>query len=290
MLSNDIIKRLVFIRYMFEKAVEQSYKPFPMSQMSILTFHDSVELFLYLASEYLVEVPKSGYNFKDYYKIILDKADIELSQGIQMDKLNKSRVELKHRGVNIHDSQIEEFRVNCKNFFEENTKLVFDINFSDISLADLVNHELVRNNLKEAQQLLSKNDVEAANNKVAIAFFILIDHFEKEESKYYGSPLNSGYYSGCTVPSEFDDVESAMDDLSYEIDDVRESLKIIAMGIDYYQHQKFIKNTPRVYRRPNGNFEFNSRLTKKNLNEEDVKFEINFVIESSIALQELFPI
>lgn len=48
----DAVKmdRLAFIRLLHRQAVEQSIQPRPLSAASILTFHDTAEQFLILAS------------------------------------------------------------------------------------------------------------------------------------------------------------------------------------------------------------------------------------------------
>lgn len=46
-------RRLAFIKYLYNMAVEQSMKPEPTCASSVLTFHDSIELFLEPASEHL---------------------------------------------------------------------------------------------------------------------------------------------------------------------------------------------------------------------------------------------
>lgn len=56
----DATKRLSFIKYLFNLGVEQSHKPEPLCWASVLTFHDSVELFLQLSAEYV----KSTKNLK----------------------------------------------------------------------------------------------------------------------------------------------------------------------------------------------------------------------------------
>lgn len=298
MISNEsLIERLVFIKYIYDKAVDQSKKSYPDSYISVLLFHDSVELFLALVSEYL-DVGSKNQGFLDYWNIIKQSTEVEISNKKSMERLNTIRNNLKHGAIPPNESLFEEFRVNSKNFFDENTKSIFDINFSDVSLLSLVNHEIVKKNLEDAEKLLLTKDITKANNKVAIAFFLLMKHYEKEESKFGGGSLSrSGNYVGISS-YEFDDIEIALDDLSYDIADIKECLKIIAMGIDYYQYQKFVINTPRVYKTPNikqldaeltSNSGFILKNIKDNLNENDVKFGIKFVIDSSLALQKLFP-
>ena len=52
-LNPETIRRLAFIKYFFQFAREQSKYPSPQNYISILMFHDSVELFLHLSAESL---------------------------------------------------------------------------------------------------------------------------------------------------------------------------------------------------------------------------------------------
>lgn len=46
-LDKAVTRRLAFIRYLFNRAVEQSKKSEPLSSVSLLMFHDAIELFLF---------------------------------------------------------------------------------------------------------------------------------------------------------------------------------------------------------------------------------------------------
>jgi hypothetical protein len=49
MLNESIMKRLAFIRHLYDVGMEQSRQPEPMCAASIMTFHDCGELFLQLS-------------------------------------------------------------------------------------------------------------------------------------------------------------------------------------------------------------------------------------------------
>jgi len=50
-LNQVILKRLSFIKYLYQLAIDQSNQPSPQNSASILTFHDAIELFLQLSAE-----------------------------------------------------------------------------------------------------------------------------------------------------------------------------------------------------------------------------------------------
>ena len=55
-LDQSVVKRLAFIKYLYQTAVSQSHAASPGSCASLLTMHDAVKLFPQLASEHLNKV------------------------------------------------------------------------------------------------------------------------------------------------------------------------------------------------------------------------------------------
>jgi len=89
-------------------------------------FHDSVELFLHLSAESL-GASLTNINFMKYFtRINNELEDKKLSQKISMDKLNKTRVSLKHRGLYPNPDDIDYFRFSTQTFFEENCPIVLN--------------------------------------------------------------------------------------------------------------------------------------------------------------------
>lgn len=67
MLPDSIkFKQLSFIKYLFSIGFEQAERPEPMCYAALLTFHDSVELFLNLSAQHLDAPIKNNQNFIDY--------------------------------------------------------------------------------------------------------------------------------------------------------------------------------------------------------------------------------
>ena len=183
--KNVIINRLAFIKYLYRVAVEQSQKSEPLCAASVLFFHDAVELFLQLTSEHL-DIGKEGLKFMEYWDLISKKLDIELSQKESMRRLNRARVSLKHHGTLPSKLDIEAFRASSTAFFKENTPIIFGVDFSQISLIELIQYEGVKNKLKNAEKLAKENKIEEALDKVALAFTELIDNYEDKIIEQYG--------------------------------------------------------------------------------------------------------
>lgn len=68
--SDDAKQRLPFIKYLYKLGVQQSRLPKSINAASILTFHDSIELFLNLACEEMRKNTKTGISFMEYWDIL----------------------------------------------------------------------------------------------------------------------------------------------------------------------------------------------------------------------------
>lgn len=296
MLDESVVKRLALIRYFYKEAVEQSQRPEPLCSTSILTFHDSIEFFLQLASEFL-DIGRRQPSFIEYWEILASKLPRGFpTQKESMRRLNRARVALKHHGTSPSKLDIEAFRASATNFFEENTPPIFDIKFSKISLIELVQCEETKNNLKESKQLLEDNKIEDSLDKVAIAFAQLIDDYESRKKGRFGrSPFFFGqsltflssFHMGIDR-SQVGKLADFVDKIKESVEALQVAVKILSLRIDYRRYVKFRLLTPHISRAVAGNY----LISRGNWGERglpstvDVQFCIDFVIESAVILQE----
>jgi len=79
-----------------------------------------------------------------------------------------------------------------------------------------------------------------------------------------------------------------VDNVQKSVESIKDTVKILCLGIDYKRYTKFRLLTPNVFHFRNNEYHIQKRLldSKKPLILEDVEFCINFVIESAINLQE----
>jgi hypothetical protein len=266
-LSYNFARQLALIKYLFGIGLEQSRKPEPFCVFSILTFHDAVELFLALSSLYL-NVGKTDINFLTYWELLDSKLDVNrLTQKESMRRLNSARVALKHSGAIPAKVEVENFRANTTDFFNENTPIVFGIEFASISLVDLVQSEEARNSLKEAQEMLVQNKIEDGLDKVVLAFDQLIADYQNRNVGEYGNmPFHFGRHQ--------------------RDQDIRDAVEILCLGIDYRRYAKFSILTYRsLIQQESGDYEV-ARQGEATRTSEDLQFCIDFVIESAINLQD----
>jgi hypothetical protein len=297
MLDESVTKRLAFIKYMYKVAVELSERPEPLCSASILTFHDAIELFLQLASERL-DVSKKDISFMAYWSLLSPKLpNSGLTQKESMRRLNNARSSLKHYGTSSSKSDIEAFRASATDFFEGNTPLVFGVEFSDLSLIELVQCIDAKNNLKVAEELLKENKIEDALDKVALAFAQLIDDYVRrkpgrflscESTTFLGSSLSSSLKRFGSSNSERE-LAAFIDNVKKSIESLQEAVKIISLGLDHRRYVKFRLLTPYIVKHLDETYHIipkGQRGSRGIPTVEDVQFCIDFVIESAVTIQE----
>lgn len=287
MLNNEtILRRLSLIKYLFKLGYAQSQLAENLAFVSLLQFHDAIEMFLKLAAE-KENVRSDKLSFIEYWEKIP-----ALTLKESMASLNLRRVNLKHKGVMPAKQDLEISRVNVTDFFEQNTPTIFGISFKDISMLNLVTYSNVRKFLEISQRELEADKALPAIENVAFAFAELISSYEKSKQDIYRtSPFFFGddlkwWRRSSALDKEIDkEMDKKFEQLKAAVESIAEATKIICLDLDYKKFIKFKMVTPRVYETADGNYRAGHNedtiLSKSNL-----EFCIDFVIESALRLQE----
>jgi len=296
--DHSTVKRLAFIRYLYREGVSQSRGPSPYSCSSILLFHDAVELFLQLASEYL-DAGSQRPKFLDYWDLLNARLEgTELGQKESMRRLNKARVALKHHGTFPSELNIESFRAATTNLLEDSTELVFGVSFKDISLIEYVDLETARMRLFAAQRHTQSGEVLEALDEIAVAFLELISDYEdRKRDRWQRSPfffgksmtfLNS-FHMGIDrtgSPAERK-IAEFVDGVKESVEAMQDAIKVLALGLDYRKYSRFKNLTPNVLRTASKGFRIQRQMRDpEEVSPEDVRFCLDFVVESAFALGE----
>lgn len=292
MLTAPTLEMLAFIRYLYNLAMEQSRQPEPTGTVSLLTFHDSVELFLDLACDQFGVPNKKTKEFKDYWSVL--EAHLQgqsLSQKRSMERLNAARVNFKHHSIRSSSSDIEKFRVNVTDFFQDNTPLIFGVVFDEISMTYLIQNTRVRSLLDEATVAINQGATGDALNKIAIAFAQLIgDYLDSKEAwrhrKLFFSKGPS--ISKPRIDPRNREFDSFVKDVIASIGALQDGMQVLSLGLDYQRYVKFRLLTPYVFR-TYGNINYQVpplEYTKETLpSVEKCRFCYDFVVTSAIHLQ-----
>ena len=285
--EQELLRRLSFIKYLFTTATEQADKPEPLCIVSILLYHDSIELFLHLACEHH-DIDASKSDFIGYFSLLRTK--INLTQTETMRRFNKSRVNLKHHGIMVSKADLDSFKISCQNFFVENTKSVFEIEFDDISLVDLVPYKRVKEHLLMAENELKILNYERSINEITLAFWEMIAEYKEGKIERYGKSPTFHFSLGYDLHSSSDmykmdgKIRDLQESFGRALNNIEKTLDILTLGITYQKFAKFDSITPN-YTRTYGGCTLN-KWQDIEYNNDNVKWCFDFVIECCIKLQE----
>lgn len=288
-----ITRRLTLIKYLYSQGVEQSKKAETIAGFSLMQFHDAVEMFLLLVAENLRKQDFQKWAFMQYWQEIPS-----LTMATQMNSMKNRRVSLKHHGAFPSHDDVDECRINVGAFLTENTKIQFDIEFSDISLIDMVSFAKTREYLKEAQEKLKGNDYYQSLLFARQAFIELLKEFENTKENWFKSIFNIGQEPRQTYKKVIKAVDKKeyernivwFDDIDKTIKELRTAVKLTAIGVDYRKYALFNAVAPNGWRDMEGVFhvreseEYFNKMVKAS--EELCDMSINFVIDCAVKLQD----
>jgi hypothetical protein len=285
MLTQEIIlTRLAIIKQLYKVGLEQSKQAESMAAFSILSFHDSVEMFLKLLAEQK-GINSENFRFMEYWDKIQGMTLAE-----PMRALNTRRKNIKHNGHLPSKGDIEISKVNTTDFFEQNTIKQFEIEFKDISLLELIKFEDAKKYLYEAQEALNNSEFNKSVEHAAIGFRILIYHFELKKTYFTdSSPFTFRKKLKKFSPKEFGmenrKLVQYFDDLKDIIENLEFITKILSFGIDFKRFAKFQLLSPIVIAFGEGMYETRKNEEKK-WTRENCQYCIDFVVDTALKLQE----
>jgi len=281
-----IIKRLSIIKILYKIGIEQSKQSEMTSFFSILSFHDSVEMFLKLSAE--LKNIKDCQNFMGYWEKIP-----ELTLKESMRNLNSKRVNIKHKGLIPGKADIESSRVNTTDFFNQNTKNIFGVDFSDISLLELIKFDKTKDYLIDAKKLLDKSDFKSCVQEISKGFYELLKEYKDSKGEsFYSTPFdltervsfrNSGWGDEKTaIDNKLKDTFNIVNE---NFKNIEKAIEVISLGLNYKKYIKFKLLTPKFYITSQNEYVFYSDKVK-NWSKENCNFMIDFVLDSAFTLQE----
>jgi hypothetical protein len=188
-----MVSRLAYIRFLHQLAVDQARLPAPMSSVAVLMLHDAVESFLLLCAEHL-NAPGS-HEIEKYWDVLSPARlsnGVELSARPGMKRLNKVSVALKHHGAHPDKATIDLLVEDTAAFFAANTTAVFGLNYTTISLAEVIADETVRQLVRDAETASADGYHIAAMIALADGLDELFDPPSRAAQAWGPSPLEVG--------------------------------------------------------------------------------------------------
>ena len=285
-----IVNRLTKIKYLYKIGIEQSMQEGTFAGFSLLSFHDCAEMFLLLVAEEHGDKIEENMSFMSFWNKYKDLTLIE-----PMRKLKERRVNIKHKGLFPSKMDIEESRVTITNFLRDNVYKQFKKDFDSISLADLIIYPNIKDYVLNAELYLCQNNLYDCLVNAKIGFEELLSTYESDKKQWRDSILSVGEKVGKDYRNLVSSNKEGLrwfEQVTHTTNDVRNILKVSALGIDYRKYVLFDFVTPKVIETcgtgkdkyvydSKNNYEKTRKITAQ-----DCQFCIDFVIDSALKLQE----
>lgn len=292
-ISPQETKRLALIRFLYMDGLEQVARPAPLSSQALLSFHDTVEMFLLLAAEHLSVNLSRGVNFDGYFSEIKASSDVEIPLRPAMRRMNNSRVNLKHHGSIPSDADLEQFRADVTTFLTDATQLVFQADFTRIDMVDLVTQQDAADKLRKAETQAGQGDYVEALATLSEAFDGLLDDYASRKiglnggSPYaWGPPAPPGLGIRLKGRDHDPEVVKRLEYVNSRVNDMQRPMRVMAMGVDYRRYARFKMLVPQILRFLDGRREVRP-VPGFQLGDDEYQFCKQFVIETALHLAEL---
>jgi hypothetical protein len=247
--SDDVRKRILYTKYLLFRAKKALTEPSDLGvAVSLLLMHDASELLMLAVTDHLQLA--SNWRFMEFWEKVKQKGHKEPGQRIPMEQLNSLRVGLKHKGILPHAQSVRDLMPRVEAFCEEIAKDLLDIDFPELSLADLISDNDVRKSLRTAQQALAAGEKGNAYLNLRLAFDKLQRLISKDIS-HIRKP------KGIKIPTSAlpSDTRKGLLNLQSTVFDIVGTLNTLMLGIDPVRYRFLLSNTPAVSWTLSGNYQ-----------------------------------
>lgn len=305
-IDHRVAQRLAFIRYLHNEARTQAQRPEPFSFATILSCQDAIELFYGLVADQFHPTLAGNTSFEKY-PTELNKALAPLGKSIvtgrNIDRLNKTRVLLKHYNGTPSQNNIDDAVIDTTTFLTQNVKGIFDIDYDAVTMADVMPQPLIAAKVKAASATHQAGDTPEAMALLVESFQDVFE-YPKINNYMYGRPALQ-FGGEIHYPIEEREIQRFLyavskDDHRYAnraeekiaelvghltkvAKESQIALRLLVSGIEYASYLRFQRLTPGVEWTPD---EPRRRYFPKNYapTEDDFAFCENFIITAAVKL------
>ena len=302
MINPNLLKRLTYAKYIFEQGKNFLNNKSPLfNSMSVLFFHDAAELFLSVIADKVSF--KKPYNFMDYWKEAENKGK-PLPNYNDLNTLNKIRVDFKHYGITPSYDECIECENALVSLFTEASKDILGLDFSTITVSDLIEDINIKEHIKAAEKFKDEEDYYQSICESAIAF----NYAEKVAGDTWHSffigksywdikkivpPVSfSGYIStNHTLQNNFRNIEKSFKEVQSVSEELIRNINALLLGVDIFEFKRFNFLTPRTYTDGKGVVRIGRGIlsiyhNKVNFNHKNALFCIHFVIDTAMKIEQ----
>lgn len=283
MQQEAILRRLIFAKYLLRLAGDEARKPDPLCAVSMLLQHDAVELVLALGAEHH-NVGTRKTDFAQYFGLLENAIAPEtLAHRESMRRLNDARVSLKHHGTTPSRREVLSFYSAARDFVQDNMPRLFGLSFDDVSMANIIEAQPVRECLRRADGAFKQNDLMEAGRAISEAFARLLREYKialgsgrgmRGEMREFEAHLDR---SGRTGP---------LTRLGEVVDEMHDELALLRQGVDTRALNVFRSLTPNAAIAMAGNARFTSSGGAPPADLDQLRFCYDFVVDSALSIEQ----
>lgn len=300
-LDVTLLKRLTYAKYLYNTSIDRLHSMSPIiAAEALLRVHDAVEIFQLFVMDGLNAPTK--FVFMEFWEKVKVASGKEVPYKGHFDRLNAMRVGFKHKGVCPNLAELRDLAAVIFPFFVEVCRDVLGVDFTNLSLADLVDDIGVQEHLRKADVFIESQKYEDALSEAAIALHLVLNQ-KYPRSPWAPSPdlLETGpssrrppkinHYNTGELPSGastlIHEIEKAFEELHDRISRQSDLLKMLVWKIDLQQYSKFAQFAPHVIQNGGGNFHIAHRMgVRRPLTKRDARFCFQFVLDTALAIQQ----
>lgn len=256
-MNNDLknkkvtFRRLLLSKQLYSHGVEHSNKINALDKMiAIHNFHNAIEITLRAILLYYNIRPEKSLNIE--FEVLLNEVDNfkefkdkkrKLPYRQQIRNLNQIRNHVQHDALEPTASTMEDLRVFARNFLIQVFHDYFGLEFSDLTVEDLIEDLKIRKLLKISNALLEHND----HNKSIIITKIAFDKaFDSLESLF----SDKHYWYDADRLSRHDHDENLvglLKEFEERIIQNEQYFTLLGAGINLLDYKRFVDATPTIH-------------------------------------------
>ena len=286
-----LISRLSLPRFMLREAERAMERGGPYGHaLAISLLHDAVEIFLRVLAEAEGADIQPQAPFMELVKKVADAQPIVSGHRYALDKLNRVRVEFKHRGIRATNE--EDARVilgHARDFLVDLSADALNVDFQTVSLRDAIEHRRTRKWIENAVVAQSNDQFDDLARWVAGGVAIYVDHCQVVEARHRHDRfrtidwIETPPYGHLYVADEH--LASIAEWATRVFLSLHERIYLLERGVDMAQYEKFARLTPRVAFSGVGQLRFVGWNQGAPSSPEEATFCIDFAVEAVLALQ-----
>lgn len=283
MIRPEILKRITFAKFLLIQGHESLQSSSPIADgVSVSLYQDAAEMLLRsVAENFDADIkPKTSFDELSHAIEIANKNinKIKISSKIAISQLNKSRVNFKHHGLLPTHDDAKKFSHDIEVFFQRTVEDCFGLNYEDISLADVVKNDRIRNFLKLAEKCFYNTQLSESILNSAKAFILILKNTSFTE-------IGERFYRFRNFDNR--NLSEALMDIKESITEHERQLNILKYGINLTDYMHFRNITPTLSLTAAGTFhtEYLRDINDNEL-ENIARFCLGFVVLSAINVQQ----